>query len=206
MNCQLFKSKFDDYLDGFLDADEMQSIERHAEVCSRCADVIAQEHRLRRGLQGLSVPPSSPGFTARALRNARVSYKASSSRRMIGAGLAATLMIGIAIGHFGSQEPAPGQLAQIQLQVNEPRNLSLAFNAPRNFDGATFVMALPPGVELVNFPGQREIIWQADLKAGRNLLTLPLLAKNNLGGEVVAEIRHGKEIKKFVLQVGVGTG
>ena len=123
---------------------------------------------------------------------------------MVSAALAATLMIGIAIGHFHSQEP--GRLAEVQLQVNEPRDLSLAFNSPRDLEGATFVMALPPGVELVNFPGQREIIWQADLKAGRNLLTLPLLAKNNSGGEVVAEIRHGKEIKRFVLQVGVQAG
>ncbi len=206
MNCQKFQNKLDDYLDGLLDADEIQGIQHHAEVCSRCAELIAQEQRFRRELQDLAVLPPSPGFTARALRNARASQKASSSRRMVSAALAATLMLGIAIGHFGSQEPALGQLAEIQLQVNEPRNLSLAFNSPRDFEGATFVMALPPGVELVNFPGQQEIIWQADLKAGRNLLTLPLLAKNNRGGEVVAEIRHGKETKRFVLHVGVQTG
>lgn len=206
MNCQLFQHSLDDYLDGLLDADAIQGMQRHAEVCSHCADLIAQERRLRRALQELPLLPPSPGFAARALRNARTSQQASGSRRMVSAALAATLMIGIAIGHFGSQEQAPGQLAQIQLQVNQPRDLSLAFNAPRDFEGATFVMALPPGVELVNYPGQREIIWQADLKAGRNLLTLPLLAKNNRGGEVVAEIRHGKEIKRFVLQVGVQTG
>lgn len=204
MNCQLFQSKLDDYLDGLLDADEMRGIQHHAEVCSSCAGLIARERRLRRELEELPVLPPSPGFAARALRNARVSQKASRSHRMVSAALAATLMIGIVIGHFGTQ--APSKLAEVELQVNEPRNLSLAFNSPRDLEGATFVMALPPGVELVNFPGQREIIWQADLKAGRNLLTLPLLAKNNRGGEIVAEIRHGNETKRFVLQVGVQAG
>lgn len=204
MNCQLFHHHIDDYLDNILDVSGMQSVERHAEACSRCAALLEQERRLRRELRDLPVDPSSPGFAARALRQAKASsHQAPQRHRQVAAALAASLMLGIAIGQLGSKAPE-GQLAQVHLQVNEPRALSLAFNSPRDFKGATFVMALPAGVELVNHPGQRELIWQADLKAGRNLLTLPLVARHEEGGEVLAEIRHGNELKRFVLHVEAG--
>lgn len=204
MNCQLFNHKIDDYLDGLLQAAERHNVQRHVEVCSRCAAVLEQENRLRRELRGLPVPPPSPGFTARALRQARVSQTRPRQRRMVAAALAATLLLGIGIGKLGDQGPA--QLAEVNLQLDEPSALNLAFNSPRDFEGATFVMALPAGVELVNYPGQREITWQADLKTGRNLLTLPLVARNENGGMVLAELRHGNEIKRFVLHVGVQVG
>ncbi len=203
MNCQLFHHHIDDYLDNILDVSGMQGVERHAEACSRCSALLEQERRLRLEMRELPVAPSSPDFAARVLHQAKASSQVPQRHRLVAAALAASLMLGIAIGQLGSKAPE-GQLAQVHLQVNEPRALSLAFNSPRDFKGATFVMALPAGVELVNHPGQRELIWQADLKAGRNLLTLPLVARHEDGGEVLAEIRHGNEIKRFVLQVEAG--
>lgn len=203
MNCQQFKSNLDNYLDGLLETSVISQLLDHTEKCDSCSALLAQETRLRQALRGLQVPPPSPGFSARALRQARDSHKQPPSRRIVAAALAATLLLGITIGHISSQETK--QLAEVNLQLDEPSDLSLAFNSPKDFQGATFVMALPPGVELVNYPGRREIIWQADLKAGRNLLTLPLVARNEIGGKVMAELRHGNEIKRFVLHVQVGS-
>jgi len=61
----------------------------------------------------------------------------------------------------------------------------------------------PEGVELVGFENQREIVWQTDLVRGKNLLVLPIIARNREGGSLIAEIRHGNQNKQFGLRIKV---
>ena len=64
-------------------------------------------------------------------------------------------------------------------------------------------VALPAGIEIDGFAGQREITWMTSLKEGRNVLPLTLVATSSFGGELLATLQHADDNKVFRLQVSV---
>jgi hypothetical protein len=56
---------------------------------------------------------------------------------------------------------------------------------------------------LVGFGNQRKVIWRGDLEKGRNLLVLPVIARNLKGGVLTASIHHADERKQFKLRLNV---
>jgi hypothetical protein len=49
--------------------------------------------------------------------------------------------------------------------------------------------------------GQRELRWSTDLDRGINQLTLPVVALDATGGQVLVEVTHGQQRRTFVLDV-----
>lgn len=99
-------------------------------------------------------------------------------------------------------EAAPA-LPTITMTLEEPRTINLVFASKEPLDTATLTVLLPPGIEMQGFPGQREVIWQTSLNAGKNLLPLKLIATSPLGGEVLATLEHDDRGRTFRLRVDV---
>ncbi|QKT03357.1 zf-HC2 domain-containing protein [Ectothiorhodospiraceae bacterium 2226] len=203
MNCRDIKSELDDWLDGYLPPARRQRVSAHLKRCTACAGALADRQALDAALRAMPVPPPPPGFADRTLARA---VAAQPRRRPLGGlALAASLMIGVAVGALltlpQQAEVGPAALAGVTVTAAEPRNVKLMFEAGQALQAVTLTVRLPEGVELHGYPEQRTLSWVTDLERGTNQLTLPLVVRSGAGGEVVAEMEYGGQRRLFNLQV-----
>jgi hypothetical protein len=206
MNCRDFALQLDDYLDGRLDAVWQQSMQEHLERCLPCRRRHQHAVALQAALRTLPAPASGPGFVDQAVARAtRTTAGAAWSprRAVISLALAATLVLGVALGVFLAMQPAPAPVQTVALTLERPETVRLMFNSAKPLPAATLSLALPENVELVGYGNRRELSWQTDLREGGNLLQLPLVAHGTAKGELVAHLSHGESSKTFRLKVEV---
>lgn len=207
MNCRDFTSKLDDYIDGTLEAGAQPSMQEHLQDCTVCRRRHEAELKLRAVLRALPVPAPRPGFVEEVLARAAASGAATPiwRRPALGLALAASLVIGIALGLALNLRPeAPVHV--VSLAVEQPQTLRLKFTSATALSGATMTLSLPDNVELVGYAGRRELTWQTDLREGANLLQLPLIARGPVRGELVAQLGHGESRKTFRVRIDVTPG
>jgi hypothetical protein len=196
MNCEEFRNLWSDWHDGHDDADDAAMV-RHRDTCPECARHDRQMRALLDGLATLPLPgeqeqPERAGWAAPRW-----------------AALAATLVIGIALGLVLAQREGPAstpEAAPVELAVAGEQRIAIAGESPRRYDDVEFTVQLPEGVELAGFPGQREVRWTGSLSEGRSRLRLPLRVSSDAwGGELVARIRHAGGERQLVVPLVDGS-
>jgi hypothetical protein len=95
--------------------------------------------------------------------------------------------------------PAPG----ITLALNEVRSVDVLVDSERDLRGATVRVAVSGGLSLEGFEDEREIRWQTDLERGRNVLTLPVIARSAGAGRLVAHIEHEGRTRQVTVDLTV---
>lgn len=199
MSCDHIQAYCEAYFDGELTEIQQLDIDNHLSSCDVCRNVYAAENKLHETLRALPVPPASPGFTQRALQQARSRHTRPRLRwYAYGFGSAVTaalVVVFLATAHFSPVSHQDRQ--EIVVDLNRPHTVSLVFNAPDDIDDVTLSMQLPVNFELANYPGQRVFEWQTRLKKGRNVLTIPVVALRDAKGELVAGLTHGDKVKTF---------
>jgi hypothetical protein len=91
----------------------------------------------------------------------------------------------------------------VTLTLGEPRTINLVFAARNGVTDVDFIVDLPPGIDLVDRPGERRIAGRAKLAAGDNALPLALVARSGNGGQLAARLQHREDQKTFVVDVTV---
>ncbi|OBS10193.1 anti-sigma factor family protein [Acidihalobacter prosperus] len=202
MNCPVYRRRFDRYLDGTISADDRRELDEHLAYCPACREQLSWERRVWSDLRKLSVPPMRAGFADRAIARAvrQPSVRKPIRQRMVGLAVAASLLAGIAIGIGVQRQAQEGGAPTVQLAQGKD-TIRLVFNASKPVQGVRFTVILPAGVEVAGHPGQREIVWHGQLKQGRNLLSLPLVAERSGRGVLRAEVQYGEYARE--IQVGV---
>ena len=203
MECRDFTQQLDDCLDGRLDAAARRSIQQHLERCPDCRRRHQHAVALRAALRTLPAPTPRQGFVDQALSRATGAAAGAvrtPRRGALGMALAASLVLGVAVGVFLVTRPAPVQT--VALMLERPETVRLMFNSAKPLQAATLSLALPENVELVGY-GDRELSWQTDLREGGNLLQLPLVARGTAKDELVARLSHGGTSKTFRLKFEV---
>jgi len=204
MECRDFTLQLDDWLDGRLDTFRERSIRQHLNVCADCRRRHQHALAVQAAVRELPAPIPHPSFVEQALARAirGPGAGARSTRRFVfGMALAASVMLGVALGLFLTMRPTPVQA--VLLTLERPQTVRLVFNSAKSLQAATLSLALPENIELVGYGGQRELAWQTDLNEGRNLLQLPLIARGAVKDELVARVSHGGSSKTFRLKIGV---
>jgi len=206
MECQDFALQLDEYLDGRLDAARQQATREHLERCPNCRRLHQHAVALQAAVRTLPAPTPHPGFVDEALgRASRAAAGAAwpSRRAVISVALAATLVLGVALGVFLATQPAPMPVPTVALTLERPETVRLMFNSAKPLQAATLSLALPGNVELVGYGDRRELTWQTDLREGGNLLQLALVARGTAKGELVARLSHGSGSKTFRLKIEI---
>src|SRR3989441_1487311 len=145
-----------------------------------------------------------PGFIDQAL--SRVTRPAAGGARakwrpIVGMGLAASLVLGVALGVFLATRQDPVQA--VVLTIDRPETVRLMFNSAKPLKAATVSLALPENVELVGYGRRRELSWQTDLREGGNLMQLPLIVRAATKQDLIASLSHGGNSKMFRLKIAV---
>jgi anti-sigma factor RsiW len=222
-DCNLTRVRLEDRLDGYLDAGDAAAVDTHLACCEACAAYRDALVELRAALKRMPVAPLRHGFTdtvlAAAVRGAAVAAArpAASARRLrpsrawrrlelwAGAalGAAATLaMVAVLWGppRSGAPEEAP---ADVRLVLNETRDVTLLIEAQRAMPAARLTVRVDGGIALAGFDAQRELSWDADLEAGTNVLSLPIVARSLEAGTLSALVEHGAKTRRVAVSVRV---
>ncbi len=213
MNCEQLVDKFDDLMDGSLDAADMKALSTHTEGCERCQQMVSRETALRNLLQEYgdsNVPtPTATYFDEALVTAARTGRKQQQNRSWLkgfGSALAAGLAIWFFSGAFVQAPVGPGTdsgIPVITMAVEEARTVNLVFSSAVALDNATLTVNLPQGIEIAGFAGQQEITWQTSLSVGKNLLPLQLIATMPTDATLLATLKHGEDDRTFRLRVDV---
>jgi hypothetical protein len=201
MECREFTAHLDDHLDG--GADE-RAMREHLAACGECRRRYQHALAVQSALRKLTPPQAHPAFVDRAIARAmRPDAAAAHPRRraVLGMALAASLVLGAALGAFFSMREGPVQT--VTLSVDRPETVRMVFSSAKPLQAATLSLDLPENVELVGYGGRRELTWQTDLRAGQNLLQLPLVAHGPVKDELLARLSHGTGTKTFRVKLEI---
>jgi hypothetical protein len=167
--------------------------------------------KLRAGLIAMPVPEPRPGFVDRVLANAsgresqelrgiRAAMRQPATWWAAGAGALAATLAWMALLFFQS---AAVQVPKLILALNESRDVPLVIDAERDLDGATIRLSVSGSIGLAGYGEQHEIEWTTSLTQGANLLSLPVFARSQGDGLVVAEIEHEGRTRRLTVALHV---
>jgi len=203
MQCQTTKLMLDEYLDGLLTAQVRDEFVRHLGSCQACQRELAELEVLRSKLREMTVLPARENFAGEAIaaavgRNTSVVQARPGIMHRFGAGFVGAMVAGLVLWGLATtflplQSPAPK--ASFDIALYQPKTISLAFNAPSDISNVTVSIELPNQFEVVGHAGRRMLSWKTDLKKGRNILTLPVVAKGEGTGVMIARLSRNKQTK-----------
>jgi anti-sigma factor RsiW len=204
MNCHDCRARLYDHLDGQLAPEECAAVVAHVAECGDCRVQLDSERALLLALRALPAPTPRPGYADSVLASVRrADTRRSVQRRRTWYALAASLMVGVGVAlvltrpAVAPPSVAP-QVAETLPAATQP--VRLVFRSGRDLTDVTIEVDLPDGVELVSHPGVRSLSWQTDLKAGPNLLELPVIVHGE-GGVLTARLKRGDSQRSFAVQV-----
>lgn len=207
MNCNEFKNKINELLDNSDDIPE--PLKEHGRNCAQCARQLQQAQGLLMQLKDLPVPSYSSEFKQQALRNAgRLQPKQPIHHRGFVAGFSSAIAATLALWlfsnvFFGYEQDTANNTIQISLL--QKQEIKLAFDAPQALHNAKVSITLPSDTQIAGLPGKREISWRTDLKAGSNVLKLPIMALGGQGGELIARVEHQGKTQQLRIMLQIKT-
>jgi hypothetical protein len=126
------------------------------------------------------------------------------SRRVRLASMAAVACIAFAAGLLLAPAFTDTALDVYQVAVTpyEEEMVDIIVNSAADRESATLTIELADNVQLKGFPDERVLSWQTSLRAGKNLLSLPIILTDDQGAQFNVGMRYGdtdKAIRVMVL-------
>lgn len=209
MKCAELIQGMDDFLDKELDGDlsagQQAAMQAHLDNCESCRHAVDAAREIQQALRAMPIPAPSEGFADRVMRVAVERNAARHHRRGFAVGFSSAIAAGLAlwlvVGLMPMQPDDGSEVSEISIAVNEPREVTLAFNSARALEGAKISIQLPENVALVGYPGRRTLEWETDLAEGENVLRLPVVATGVEGGQLVASLVHGNKVQTLKINL-----
>ena len=207
MQCLQVQDMVDDYLDGMLAPIQVNIISEHLTSCQDCKNYFDQADSLMLYLKDMPAPPPRDGYENRVLRFLEEKDVAASTKQHywfaagFGSAIAASLAFWLVFSPVSTLTPSAKWLSTVQLDVHKKRTIDLVFNLQYEVSSATLTLELPEKVEIAGYPGKRTLQWDTAFKKGANRLALPLIAKGENKGILIARLAHKGKEKTFYVQI-----
>ena len=179
----------------------------HAAACDDCQAALRALDALQM-LRDEPTPILDEVDVERAIDKALTASSEHRYRRGFWRGLAsgaalAAAIAALAVAAWLSQLATDGAITvpEVRLALNQRSDVTVTLESPEPLVAAEVRVQLRGGVSLDGYAGQRELRWSTDLDRGINQLTLPVVAIDASGGQVLVEITHGDKRRTFVLDV-----
>ena len=179
----------------------------HAADCADCHAALRALDAIRT-LRDEPQPVVYEAAVERAIDRALTTSSAERYRRGFWSGLAsgaamAATIAAVAVGVWlfeGGTEP-PGAVPEVRIALNQRSDVTVTLESPERLSNAEVRVELRGAVALDGYAGQRELRWSTDLDRGVNQLTLPVIAIDATGGQVLVEVMHAEKRRTFVLDI-----
>ncbi len=210
MRCQDVRNLLPELVRGDLNPAAEAMLRTHVEDCRACTGALAREQQLQASLKAIPVAVMPSDFAARALRQAATQGRPG-LRRLVDHPLALAASIVMVCGMafmLGRELTVGAGLEVVSVPLGQTQMVALKIDAPQAFDHVEFEVALPSNVVLEGQPDLREFAWSGQLRAGVNVLSLPLVGVDAAGGQLIATVTYGntKKSLRIPLSVAVGNG
>ena len=211
MNCEIVSENMPGIVAGELASELLADCEKHIRQCSGCREELrgAESLSLLKGRDGGITPAGLLDGIKHELVKPRATLRGRRGFWLgtgFGGAIAASLLVlALTFGSFGPMADRSPAVAEFTIALNEPRNMDIAIETDRALAGASISILLSGGVELDGYGGRRELSWTTDLVAGVNRLSLPILAVNSAGGQMVVRLDHPDSEQMFVVQLKTKT-
>lgn len=204
MNCKDFDDFLDHYLDGLLDAEISLAIEAHAADCDRCRKLRDEARALQWQLANLDAESPSPDLQQRVWQPLREQEaRRAASRRWMSPALTAGFVLALLL--MAVLPDPSSKVPTVQLALMEEKQLQLMFTSDEAVAGAAFTIELPARVQFPGYPERQQVSWNANLKQGKNLLRLPIVAAGDVDDLMIARIRTANWEQVFELRLSTTT-
>lgn len=140
------------------------------------------------------------------LANAILAQRRRQSKRRMQWQVAACFVLAlpfVAYATFLSVNRFEQVAAQHFSAINQPQQLRFIVNAKQRHDKVRFSLQAPKQWTFYGYRGSQFLTWEGQLKAGPNLLNIPLVAHQAVSGNLVVTIRHQDEVKKYRIALDV---
>lgn len=213
MNCQVVATLLDNRLSVGLTPAQEDQLGEHLLTCESCESAWRASRMLRSWAE-LPVPSPRQELLAETIRFAGAQSDRSCPRTgssfwlggALGAALAASIAIVAVLGLYSPVEPGRSDVPSVlAITLHETRDITLSIDSAESLAGAQIHVVLSGGIELVGRSGQRDIRWTSDIDAGVNRLTIPIVAISGEDAEVLVEVEHGGQHRRFLVQVDVAS-
>jgi len=161
---------------------------------------------IRDALKRMPVPPPRTGFVDDVIANAVTEFGPRARPRLLtrwetwmGAAVGAAVAVLLTV--FLVRPGAPSADSGITLALDEARTVDVLIDSERTLEDATIRVATTGSVELDGFDDRREVRWQTRLDRGRNVLSLPIVARATGEAELVATIEHEGRIRRVAVKM-----
>jgi hypothetical protein len=186
---------------------DLRSAMDHAIDCDDCHAAMRALDATRM-LRDEPAPIVREGAIERAIDRALTAGSAERYRRGFWSGLAsgvgmAAAIAALAVGIWLSGGVSERSVAvpEVRIALNQRSDVTVTLESPEALDNAEVRVELRGALALDGYAGQRELRWSTDLDRGINELTLPVVAIDARGGQVLVEVTHADKRRTFVLDV-----
>ena len=207
MNCEDIANNAVDIIAGTLSASRLADARQHIERCRDCRYALSGAEALA-SLKNRDTGETPAGLFDSITRQLSPEMLAqqTSKRFWLGAGFggalaAAVFATALTLGWLGMPVTQAPEAVEFVVALGEPRDLDIAIETDRPLQDATISIMLSGGVQLDGYGDRRELSWTSDLSAGINRLSLPVVAVDQAGGQMVVRLSHPASDQMFVIQL-----
>ncbi len=185
---------------------EESAVYQHLSQCDICQHYWT-DLQLNKKLRALDVPPMQPGFVNQAIATAVVRGSRLSLRKTSNLwAMAAVLLLGVTLGFFLGDRGSLFMLSEplsapVELVVDQTRPVNVIIDSDVDIGDAVIRIVLADNMEIDGYPDTQELSWTAELRKGKNLLTLPLRIRDT--GVGYLEVAYSDGLSEHKVRVDV---
>jgi len=184
-----------------LDAKPSAQLREHMQSCAQCR-VHWQEQALEQWLPEVLVAPVPAQLQSRILAGVAASQPATRSGYKWPAAMAvaASLFLMILLGPLANYQSGP-QVQLVEVTIGQLDQVQLLVASAQDYDGANMTVSMSEGMTLDAAGRVSEFSMQTSLRAGKNMLALPVYLLHEEGGRIEVQFSLGDGTKKIQLDV-----
>jgi hypothetical protein len=202
MNCDQAKALINAYIDQSLSAGDVVALESHCTVCDECkheVDVLLRQKQLLASLPAVELDAVvKKRLFDTAVKQADadlVETKATSMPSVVYRFAAAAMISAIALFAAMPYISTPeGEDKYMVLVSDQVQTITVAIESEQAIDMVKMHVELSDNLELKGFGSKRQVNWDAGLKKGVNVISLPIIGIAQGEGDITTRVQiNGNE-------------
>ncbi len=164
------------------------------------------DSRISDALQQLPDQQAPNRVMRRAMQQIATQQKLARHRAVnigLGFAFAASLFVAVLAPNLFNTGSRDETLSSITMSMADQRTVNIVFDSPEDVAQATITVSLPDNLRIAGYESTPRLKWNTALRAGKNTLSIPLVARSSGEGVVRSQLEINGQSRTFTLLVDV---